>query len=161
MSRYIPTTEVAQLVRAALRKAFPGVKFSVRSRSYSLGSSIDVYWTDGPTAAAVDQLVGLYTGGRFDGMTDSKTHVESLLVLPGRELPELVSFGVDSIHTHRALSPRLRERLLSAAATVTGLSADELEGPTYLEVPAQETTYGWFGGGTAHTLKLFLAEHIG
>jgi hypothetical protein len=38
----------ASNIRAELKKAFPGVKFSVRSETFSGGDSIDVKWMDGP-----------------------------------------------------------------------------------------------------------------
>ena len=53
-TRYISTTETAKIIRQELAKAFPGIKFSVKSKSYSGGSSIDVGWTDGPTPKMVE-----------------------------------------------------------------------------------------------------------
>lgn len=43
---YLTVAEVAKLVRRSLNEAFPGVKFSVRSKSYSGGASIRVKWTE-------------------------------------------------------------------------------------------------------------------
>jgi hypothetical protein len=57
MSEYVSVAETAKQVRAALKKAFPGVKFSVRSTSYSGGSSVSVGWTDGPQTTEVDKVV--------------------------------------------------------------------------------------------------------
>ena len=62
MSEYLTVAETAKLVRQALKQQLPGVKFSVRSSSYSGGASIDVTWTDGPQTAAVDAVVRPYTG---------------------------------------------------------------------------------------------------
>ena len=56
MSEYLSVADTAKLVRSALKKAFPGVKFSVRSTSYSGGSSVRVGWTDGPQTAEVDKV---------------------------------------------------------------------------------------------------------
>jgi len=61
----------AKNIRAELKEAYPGVAFSVRSQSFTGGSAIDVSWTDGPTAAQVEKIVGKYQCGNFDGMTDS------------------------------------------------------------------------------------------
>jgi hypothetical protein len=75
--RYIPVAETAKFVRKALKSAFPAIKFSVRSESYSGGSSIDVGWMDGPTAKMVDNVISQFKGSRFDGMIDlkqSRTH---------------------------------------------------------------------------------------
>lgn len=49
------TTDAAKEIRTALKTAFPGVKFSVRS-----GSSINIGWTDGPTSKQVAQYAGKY-----------------------------------------------------------------------------------------------------
>jgi hypothetical protein len=70
--RRLSVAETAKLVRAELKREFPGVKFSVRSSSYSGGASIDVRWTDGPTGKDVDRVLKPYEGARFDGMTDLK-----------------------------------------------------------------------------------------
>ena len=56
MSEYVSVADTAKLVRSALKQAFPGVKFSVRSTSYSGGSSVRVGWTDGPQSAEVDKV---------------------------------------------------------------------------------------------------------
>jgi len=68
--RYIDTKDQAKLVRAALKKAFPGQKFSVTIDRYAGGSSIDVRWTDGPLTKDVDAVAWAYRGGSFDGMID-------------------------------------------------------------------------------------------
>jgi hypothetical protein len=64
------TTETAKLIREALAKKYPLIKFSVRSRSYAGGSSIDVSWTFGPTINEVDQYLGPYESRGFDGSID-------------------------------------------------------------------------------------------
>lgn len=126
---YISVAETAKLLRESLKKAFPGVKFGVRSKSYSGGASITVYWTDGPKAKAVDAVCGQFTGADFDGMIDLKTHNSSWLmpdgsaivaraqgttgsrgVIPGQENAKphpdakLVHFGADFIFTSHSHS---------------------------------------------------------
>ena len=44
----IDTKEMAKLVRKELKTHFPRHKFSVRIERYSMGSSINVTWTDRP-----------------------------------------------------------------------------------------------------------------
>lgn len=61
----------ARSIRAELNDKFPGVKFSVRSRSYSGGCSISVAWAGGPSKEDLYPLVDKYQQGSFDGMTDS------------------------------------------------------------------------------------------
>lgn len=60
----------AKAIRAELKAKFPGVAFRVRSESYSMGDSINISWTDGPTDKRVDEIVMRYQYGHFDGMTD-------------------------------------------------------------------------------------------
>lgn len=57
-------------IRRHLKKVFPGVKFSVRSSSFSGGDSIDVSWTLGPTRDEVEAIIDLYQDSDFDGMQD-------------------------------------------------------------------------------------------
>lgn|SRR3990167_4513970 len=64
----------AKNIRIELKKAFPGVKFSVRSEMFSGGDSVDIGWTDGPTEQEVKKISNKYEGGSFDGMTDSYTY---------------------------------------------------------------------------------------
>ena len=83
MSEYLSCAETAKLVRVALKKAFPGVKFSVRSSVYSGGASMRVGWIDGPTEKAVKAVAGAYAGGGFDGMIDMAYSVEAWLMPDG------------------------------------------------------------------------------
>jgi hypothetical protein len=83
MSRYLSCAETAKLVRGALKKAFPGVKFSVRSDTYSMGASIRISWVDGPGTKAVDAVVQVFSGAGFDGMIDLKYHKEAWLMPDG------------------------------------------------------------------------------
>jgi len=57
-------------IKRELSEVFPGVKFSVRSDSFSGGDSVDISWTDGPTTKEVEAITGKYEEGSFDGMTD-------------------------------------------------------------------------------------------
>jgi|LSQX01.3.fsa_nt_gb hypothetical protein len=54
-------------IRKELKAAFPGVKFSVRKRSYS---SLAVAWVDGPTVKEVEAITARYQAGSFCGMED-------------------------------------------------------------------------------------------
>ena len=70
-------TEAAQaaaLIRAELKKAFPGTKFAIRSRNFAGGDAVDVDWTDGPTRDQVEAITGKYNAGSFDGMIDLYTY---------------------------------------------------------------------------------------
>jgi len=60
----------AKNIREELKRAFPGIKFKVRSEGYSGGCSIDIHWTDGPAQSEVEKITGKYEQGHFDGMQD-------------------------------------------------------------------------------------------
>lgn len=70
---YESAAETAKKIRAKLKAEFPGVKFSVRSETYSMGSSVTVSWTDGPERGVVHAIVNKFESSSFDGMTDSST----------------------------------------------------------------------------------------
>ena len=77
--KYDSLTKGSKNLKQELKDAFPKTKFSVRSRSYSGGDSIDVNWTDGPTSEEVEKIISKYQEGSFNGMEDiyeySKTNV--------------------------------------------------------------------------------------
>jgi hypothetical protein len=102
-TEYISVTDTAKLLRRALKAAHPGVKFSVRSSSYSGGASIRVGWTDGPTSQEVDQTAQLYRGATFDAMVDMKSYHSTLLADDAGNVRD-VHFGADFIFTERDLS---------------------------------------------------------
>lgn len=138
---YISVTDTAKMIRAKLKRTFPGVKFSVRSSKYSGGSSIDVSWTDGPTEKLVEAYVNPYQGSRFDGMIDMKYSVSSYILPDGNvaignnkgtggqmgsdpgyssEMPEgavEARFVVDFIFCNRAESKGAMERAMKSYAT--------------------------------------------
>jgi hypothetical protein len=67
----------AKNIRAELKLAFPETKFSVRSRRFAGGDSIDVSWIDGPTRDQVESIIDKYSAGTFDGMTDCYSYERS------------------------------------------------------------------------------------
>lgn len=134
--RDISVAETARLVRKALKRALPGHKFSVRSKSYSGGASITVRWTDGPTEPEVRAIVAPYAGGDFDSSIDLKHSCESWLSPDGTAAwgycagtigsmgsdpgyafapptpdAELVRFGADFVFTERDYSVAFLERM--------------------------------------------------
>ena len=62
--------EVAKLIRRALKMAFPGTTFSVRSSRFAGGTAISVVWTGTPIEAEVKQLIGRFAGLRYDKRRD-------------------------------------------------------------------------------------------
>lgn len=143
--RYVSCVDTAKLIRKALKKAFPGVKFGVRSDQYAGGCSIHVSYTDdgkGPTQKAVEAVVEPYAGGRFDGMIDLAYGVKSWLEPDGTagiahspgttgshpsevgapisEEAELVHFMADYVFVNRVTTERYREELKKVVEEITG-----------------------------------------
>lgn len=65
-------------LRIHLNRTFPGIQFSVKSETYSMGSSIHVGWTDGPTDKEVREISDLYQYCSFDGMQDMEVQRDNL-----------------------------------------------------------------------------------
>lgn len=120
MTKYISCTDTAKLVRAALKEKFPKQTFSVRSSSYSGGSSIDVTWKDGPTAGRVGEVTKNFAGATFDGMTDSASYHTSDFK------GETVSFGANYVFCHRELSYEFLTNIVEDAKRKYGLKDVEV-----------------------------------
>jgi hypothetical protein len=108
-------------IRAALKKRFPGIKFSVRKHHYG---SVGVCWTDGPTVPQVEDVVSPFKGGRFDSSQDLASFETS---------PFIVVFGgVQYLNTSRETSPSLLERAITQvftdyAGNLTGMDRATVE----------------------------------
>lgn len=120
-SRYIDTVDAAKMLRALLKKNFPGAVFSVRSSRYAGGSSIHISWQNGPSEKKVRELTQPYAGASFDGMIDMQTYNTAIMLADGtvtygiihngpgvrgvnHPLPEgaeYVHFGCDYVQTAR------------------------------------------------------------
>lgn len=106
MSKYLSCAETAKIVRQALKEAFPGIKFSVRSSTYSGGASMRVRWTDGPNNAQVEAITDGFNGAYFDGMIDYKGSVYHMMN------GEQVRFGSDFIFCERDFSDAAVQRAI-------------------------------------------------
>ena len=84
--------DTAKKIRKELKLAFPESKFSVTSKTYSMGSSITAAWKGGqePDHEAAEKLVRRFSGKSFDGMTDSSTY-------HGYEYDGKIYYGADYI----------------------------------------------------------------
>ncbi len=103
------TKETAAFIRAAVAKAFPGVKFSIRTKYGSCYSATFVSWTDGPTTAEVERITDAFSSKTFDGSDDS-THYHS------HDIDGMKVQYSGWINTHRDLSPAFEARLAAAVA---------------------------------------------
>lgn len=116
-TEYLTAAQTTKLIRAAVKAAFPGQRFSVRIRSGR--SSATVSWTDGPTEAAVTAVVQTFAGGRFDGMTDCMDYVTSTL-----EDGTTFQSGCDFVFTDRDVSVETADAIKAHVAEVTGVEYD-------------------------------------
>ncbi len=116
--------ETAKRIRTELKAAFPGIKFSVRSETYSMGNSVNISWTNGPTSKAVDLIVKKYEYGRFDGMTDSSSTEETLVSMPDGTVANLG--GAKHVFTRREISKDILDR---AERDICPLNQVEYKGP--------------------------------
>jgi hypothetical protein len=78
--KYQGAAAAAKAIKAELKKAFPTVKFSVKSKNYSGGNSISIHWFNGPTVGQVERISGKYQVGSFDGMNDLYSYEPTLIV---------------------------------------------------------------------------------
>jgi hypothetical protein len=134
MADYISVTDTAKIVRQELKKHFPGVVFSVRSSSYSMGASIDMEWLDGPTKSEVEVITDQFEGSTFDGMTDMKSNRYS--TWQGRE----VSWGADSVSTVRRYSKSLYSQVVDQVCQKYGVPTPEIIQDSYTY--KGKTSYG-------------------
>ena len=119
MSRYISPKDTAKHVRTALKEAFPGIKFSVRTNTYAGGASIDVNWTDGPARTAVDTVTGWFEG---KGPMDETDYCPSI----NRQFNgQQVHFHADYIHTTRNISEDTQDALSAELAAALGVETLE------------------------------------
>lgn len=66
MTIFLTTAETAKIIRQALKEAFQGVKFSVKSEN----STVGITWTDGPNVDQVKSVVGHLKAAYFDSSID-------------------------------------------------------------------------------------------
>lgn len=121
MSKYLSAADTAKLIRAALKEAFASIKFSVRSKTYSGGASIDVRWIDGPTAHQVEAIAKKFEGASFDGMTDSMSYRDAQLD------GERVHFGANFVFCNRDDSERAIAGAIRRVCSRFGVDQDQAE----------------------------------
>lgn len=113
-------------IRKELKRAFGGVKFSVRKERYG---SVLISWTDGPTVAQVEAITGRYVEGHFDGSDDCYKYDRS----PWTE----VFGGARYISTRRDESNELIERAIDSVFNTYAGNLIGIDRPT-----AEEYRFG-------------------
>lgn len=104
--KYLSCADTAKLIRQALKEAFPGIKFSVRSSTYSGGASIGVSWIDGPNVDQVEAVAKVFRGAYFDSSIDYQGSTYAMID------GEQVRFGADYVNCRRSFSRALCAKLL-------------------------------------------------
>ena len=104
-TRSYSTAGTAQLIREALKEAFPGQKFSVTSSVYANGSSVRIEYTDGPSERQVKEVYAPFISGHYNSQEDMhEYHAPATVVdTTGRMIRE--SYGAKYISTSRNYSP--------------------------------------------------------
>lgn len=118
--KHLTCAETAKLIRTALKQAFPEIKFSVRSSTYSGGASISVGWVDGPKADQVEAIAKTFQGAAFDGMQDLKTY--NTATIDG----QVVHFGADFVFCNRTISPAAMDRMCAILADLDETARETL-----------------------------------
>ncbi len=76
------TALCAKEIRKVLKVTFAKTKFKVNSSNYSMGNSVNVSWTNGPTTDQVEGSIKHFQYGHFDGMTDCYEYSNSREDIP-------------------------------------------------------------------------------
>lgn len=106
----------AAAIKTELKKAFPFIKFSVTSDSFSMGNSVDISWTDGPTTAQVEAITGKYQYGHFDGMNDMYEDSNHRDDIPQAKY----------VSEHRKISDQIEEEVKTQLLSLREYSPEEL-----------------------------------
>lgn len=112
---YVSLDQSIKVLREALIRNFPGVKFSIRRGRGTGYSTVRVSWERGPSARMVDRIAQRFHGRDFDGMTDSNSYPSALLADAQGNVRE-VNFGAGFIFCDRGLPDGTREAVQEAFA---------------------------------------------
>jgi hypothetical protein len=135
----------ARNMRTELKRAFPGVKFSVKS-DYN---SVRVRWTDGPADAQVNEVIGRFDIGASDSQADYFYTVSTAF--------SQLFGGVQYLFTNRSTSQEFTARVLADWWQKRGESANHPEPTTQEWINAS----GFFDWGTGdHWARESFSKHI-
>ena len=122
----------AKNIRTELKKAFPTIKFSVRTERFAGGDSIDVSWTDGATYRKIKDIIGKYQYGEFNGIEGIYEHNNNLF--------NDIFGAVTYVFANRDITPLLYSKAAQLLGwTITGIfhsSSCYLDGLDYLQTEA-------------------------
>jgi len=99
--------DTAKRIRKALKAHFSGVKFSVKTETYSMGSSVNVSYTDGPALDSVKAIVDHFAS--YKGDVDHDQEKERGYYFKGKHYQ-----GAKFVKTKRERSPDRKEIIKAA-----------------------------------------------
>jgi hypothetical protein len=117
MKNLTEAARAAKEIRTLLGNEFPSVKFSVRSRNFSMGDAVDISYENGPTYTQIESLVKKFQYGHFDGMIDLYEHSNVRSDIPQAKFVQI----------QRNISPDVREKVKKEIATKFGIENVEDE----------------------------------
>lgn len=119
---YIPASIVAAHLRRELKAAFPGVKFQVRTRH---STTIDVDWSDGPTAEQVRPLTAGLTLSK--GVWGEIVASEPISLTGNKGVTETGRPSVEFLFLNRRYSDQVLAQAEAAWIEATGKDPDTAE----------------------------------
>lgn len=117
--------KAAAMIRAELKKN--GIAASVKSRVYSMGSSVDVRLLADycpATVAKINEFCGRFQYGHFDGMTDCYEYSNRDESIPQAKF----------VHVETRYSDELRAAARDYVANIRGIQEHEVEHYTWLAI---------------------------
>ena len=116
---YESAKDTAKKIRVALKKVFPGVKFTVRSSRTSFSSSVRVSWVDGPMQDAVQSLTDSFQSFKSPEQIEAGEH-------KGYYHEGKRYMGASYVFANRTVSEDRREIIDAAAEHMHGFKASNL-----------------------------------
>jgi len=143
-------------IRMELKTEFPQTKFSVRSRSASMMNAVDVYWTDGPTADAVDAIINKYqTYAGMDqtdyAMTKSDAFSRAVRIVLGsakyvsshRKISDEIKQAADAFFTADQYDSRRQEHWTQSEHLSRILHSSDLRGSAIESIERADNNAGY------------------
>ena len=121
----------AKNLKKELQTTFPEVNFSVKSESYSGGSSIHVSWHNGPSDSVVEKIANKYQYGWFDGMDDLYNYSDQVWTD--------VFGGAKYVMCNRKISDEIYEQV---AKTICKIENKEFKGLE--DCPEEKPYHNWY-----------------
>ena len=94
------SAQAAKLIKQELKEKFPAIKFSVTSERFAGGDAVNVSYRNGVPLKEVDDVIGKYQYGHFDGMTDMYEYSNNNDSIPQAKY----------VHASRNIDPEITEK---------------------------------------------------